>query len=525
MDDRKICFITCSDDDTAYRESLYYLNRLTVPDGFDVEFLRVNDVRSLPQGYNQAMAASDAKYKVYLRQNVCIIERGFLSDLIYIFENHADIGMVAAAGGRRLLPDGIWKNACEKFGVFLENSDGRMRCCRFGDETTDLQDIQAAANCWIATQADVPFREDGPADSAFCESSQSLEFTRRSLRVVVPAWQSPSCMCFKPEQQQTVCSKGEQETFLDAYSKDLFPPVSILIPAYNQTRFLQPALESALSQTYRNIEVLVSDDSTNDEVCTFIQPYLEKYSHLRYVKNPPHEPDYGISNTQNCINESQYEYISFLFHDDSFESEKTADMMSYAIAYPDLSLITSSFYYIDESGAPISLVQYFDRDTRMDGAVFIQHMLNKRLNIVGPPSAALIRKSVVNPRGWSLYETYPCSTATDVALWFSALEHGNAAYIAKPLCRFRISTTQNSQKPEILIGEQSDWLELLMHSHQRNHSRDTRHYLQLLCQYIGIALQSLSQNFEKVKQYKDQMVFLQEAIEKATETVFSLHMD
>lgn len=64
-----------------------------------------------------------------------------------------------------------------------------------------------------------------------------------------------------------------------------------------------------------------------------------------------------------------------------------------------------------------------------------------------------------------------------------------------------------------------------MHSHQRNHSRDTRHYLQLLCQYIGIALQSLSQNFEKVKQYKDQMVFLQEAIEKATETVFSLHMD
>ena len=44
------------------------------------------------------------------------------------------------------------------------------------------------------------------------------------------------------------------------------PKVSILIPAYNRPHYLELALKSALNQTYENIEIIISDDSTNDEV-------------------------------------------------------------------------------------------------------------------------------------------------------------------------------------------------------------------------------------------------------------------
>lgn len=44
------------------------------------------------------------------------------------------------------------------------------------------------------------------------------------------------------------------------------PLVSVLIPAYNRPRYLREALQCALDQTYKNIEIIICDDSTNYEV-------------------------------------------------------------------------------------------------------------------------------------------------------------------------------------------------------------------------------------------------------------------
>ncbi len=64
------------------------------------------------------------------------------------------------------------------------------------------------------------------------------------------------------------------------------PKVSILIPAYNRPHYLKLALKSALNQTYENIEIIISDDSTNDEVKAMqCQPYLKEHECITYVKN------------------------------------------------------------------------------------------------------------------------------------------------------------------------------------------------------------------------------------------------
>ncbi|WP_142310588.1 glycosyltransferase family 2 protein, partial [Bacillus wiedmannii] len=61
------------------------------------------------------------------------------------------------------------------------------------------------------------------------------------------------------------------------------PKVSILIPAYNKPHYLELALKSALNQTYENIEIIISDDSTNGEVQAMIQPYLSEYKCITYI--------------------------------------------------------------------------------------------------------------------------------------------------------------------------------------------------------------------------------------------------
>lgn len=56
------------------------------------------------------------------------------------------------------------------------------------------------------------------------------------------------------------------------------PLVSILIPTYNRPHYFKIALESALAQTYSNIEIIVGDDSTNNETEKLIyRDYLHKH--------------------------------------------------------------------------------------------------------------------------------------------------------------------------------------------------------------------------------------------------------
>lgn len=61
--------------------------------------------------------------------------------------------------------------------------------------------------------------------------------------------------------------------------------VTILIPTYNQENVITDAIESALKQTYPHKEILIVDDSTNDNTAKIVKKY-DKYKEFRYIKNP-----------------------------------------------------------------------------------------------------------------------------------------------------------------------------------------------------------------------------------------------
>ena len=86
MDQNKICFIICVNDDLFFQECVNYIHWLEVPEGMEVEVLEIREAKSMTSGYNEGMSSSNAKYKVYMHQDVFLINRYFIYDILSLFQ-------------------------------------------------------------------------------------------------------------------------------------------------------------------------------------------------------------------------------------------------------------------------------------------------------------------------------------------------------------------------------------------------------------------------------------------------------
>ncbi len=192
MNDRKICFIACVNNDKYEQEMLNYLNQLNVPEGYEAESLSIRGASSMAAGYNEGMRGSDAKYKVYLHQDVFIVNRNFIPDLLNIFSEE-DIGMAGMVGVRELPENSIMWNA-PRIGKIYAYLIYQSASSVFGGVEGKYQQVQAVDGLLIATQYDLPWREDLFHNWDFYDISQCQEFIRKGYRIVVPNQKQPWCI-------------------------------------------------------------------------------------------------------------------------------------------------------------------------------------------------------------------------------------------------------------------------------------------------------------------------------------------
>lgn len=182
LDGNKICFIICANDDLFLGECMRYLYSLEVPDGIEMEVMEIRDAVSMAAGYNEGMGASDAKYKVYLHQDVFIINRYFIDDILQIFRSDDKIGMIGLVGNLEMPKECVmWMGQRVMYGP--ERVPWKGYRYRMED---GLWTVECADGLLLATQYDVPWREDLFDGWDFYDVSQSYEMRRRGYRVVVP---------------------------------------------------------------------------------------------------------------------------------------------------------------------------------------------------------------------------------------------------------------------------------------------------------------------------------------------------
>jgi len=193
MNEKKICFIICTSRDLFYNECLYYLGRLEMPQGYQVEILPVPESKSLASGYNLAMAATDAKYKIYMHQDVSVLYRGFLKSMLEIFASDEKIGMIGMVGTPKMPEDAIPWNTDRVGNVYSrdrDNVDFDGYVYRLSD---GLYDVECAEGFLFATQADLPWREDLFDGYDYADVAQAYELRKKGYRIVVPEQRLPWC--------------------------------------------------------------------------------------------------------------------------------------------------------------------------------------------------------------------------------------------------------------------------------------------------------------------------------------------
>jgi len=132
--------------------------------------------------------------------------------------------------------------------------------------------------------------------------------------------------------------------------------VSVVIPVYNDCRFLQETIESVLAQTYRNFEIVLIDDGSKDPapIEAVIRPYLG--DNFRYVRNPM---NIGLAASRNVgIRHSKGEFICFLDADDILTPRKFEEQTGLLNARPDMQMVFSDEYAIRD-GVRIEVPQQF----------------------------------------------------------------------------------------------------------------------------------------------------------------------
>ena len=120
------------------------------------------------------------------------------------------------------------------------------------------------------------------------------------------------------------------------------PLVSICIPVYNAEKFIHAAITSALSQTHKNIEVIVLDDASTDETANICRAFSDK---IKYMKN---DSNMGIGfGRMKLVHESKGDYIAFCSADDILSSDFVELMLKEA--EPD-KILYCGFFVADELG-------------------------------------------------------------------------------------------------------------------------------------------------------------------------------
>lgn len=182
----------CVNNDLYKDECVSYIERLELPLGFIKEILPVKDAVSMTSGYNQAMKQSDAKYKVYLHQDVFIIYPQFIKDIVKMFEN-PKIGMIGMVGNLEIEKTSVmWYG--ERVGMLHSNSVYFADSYLFGKIEGAYQEVQAIDGLLMATQYDIPWRDDLFHGWDFYDISHSMEFRKRGYQVVVPNTEKPWCI-------------------------------------------------------------------------------------------------------------------------------------------------------------------------------------------------------------------------------------------------------------------------------------------------------------------------------------------
>lgn len=225
------------------------------------------------------------------------------------------------------------------------------------------------------------------------------------------------------------------------------PKVSIVIPVYNGEDYIGQAIDSALSQTYKNIEIIVVNDGSSDNTEKIVKSYGGK---LKYYK----KENGGVATALNLgIEKMTGDYFSWLSHDDLYEKDKISKQIAKLSECDDKTILFSNYNVINEKGETTASVL-------LNHDLLKEHHEKALFNGMINGITLLIPVRALKDCGYFKSEL---KCTQDYDLWYRMLLKGYRFYhINESFVRSRVHANQTSNTSPLMIKEGNNlWLNII----------------------------------------------------------------
>ncbi len=211
------------------------------------------------------------------------------------------------------------------------------------------------------------------------------------------------------------------------------PTVSVIIPSYNHEKFVAEAIQSVLSQTYQDFEIIITDDASSDQSVNAIKQFTDpRIRFFCFTENQG-----GSATTNHCIKQARGKYIALLNSDDIFLPNKLSKQVAYLETHHHCAAVFSHAQVIHENGEPFTddnnfYVQVFTQKNRTRYEwlnLFFYHG-----NCLCHPSM-LIRKECFDRYG--LYDSR-LAQLDDFDMWIRLCLNHEIHILQEKLIKFRV---------------------------------------------------------------------------------------
>jgi len=217
LNSHAFAFITVVNSETQYATCVRYIDALQVPPGYSVEKIAVFGATSMAEGCQRGMETSTARYKVYLHQDLYLVYRGLLSELLHLFRMYPRLGLVGVEGATRLPAAVLYSmnNPFHCYGrhwtyrrpggissLFGPANRRRLHFNRFRSFAGDYMPAVVVDGFFMATQYDMPWTSPLGGFELY-DKVRAVEFITAGLEVGIARQQMTWCFHRGPLQEPT----------------------------------------------------------------------------------------------------------------------------------------------------------------------------------------------------------------------------------------------------------------------------------------------------------------------------------
>jgi len=211
------------------------------------------------------------------------------------------------------------------------------------------------------------------------------------------------------------------------------PRVSICIPTYNRGRLVSRTIDSVLSQSETDIELVLLDDASTDDTLEVAASYRDP--RFRVEQTQRH---LGLGgNLNRCLEVAQAPYVKILGDDNLLYPNAISELAGALDRFPDATLATSAWNWINTEGSLLATTRLLKRAPPDGTLVGLRQIVTTSWlcrNRIGGPSAVLLRRDALV----GLHFNPKYAQMMDWDLWLRLLNRGPLAYLPEVLCALRM---------------------------------------------------------------------------------------